>query len=87
MNHPVTPSYGRIRGTWRRRLFAAWIIASAAVAAYIGIAGPFAQFFANEARPFVALSLPALMFFMLVTGFAWLMALTTAPATHSQRTL
>lgn len=78
MNDSVTPTYRRIRGTWRRRLFAAWIVASAAVAAWIAIAGPFARFVAEDLRPFVALSLPAVMFFMLVTGFAWLMALTAS---------
>lgn len=71
------PSNQEIRGKWRRRLFWAWVVASAFVALYIGIAGPFASIF-GEGRSFVALALPALMFFMLATGLAWLILLVAS---------
>lgn len=68
------PSNREIRGRWRRRLFWAWVVASIFVAFYIGIAGPFASVF-GIGRSFFALALPALMFFMLATGLAWLVLL------------
>ena len=59
------------RHTALKWVFWAWVVASAAVAIYIGVTGPFALYFA-EVRPFVAYSVPALMFFMLATGVGWL---------------
>lgn len=65
------PSTGRMRGEWRRALFAAWIGASALIALYVGIAAPFASG-VGEGRSFVAMASPALMVFPLATGLGWL---------------
>jgi uncharacterized membrane protein YhaH (DUF805 family) len=82
-----TPSNRELRGAWRRRLFWAWVVASAAVAIYIGVAGPFTSYF-GEGRSYVALALPAVMFFMLATGFGWLVLLIAArPGPLQQRRL
>lgn len=56
---------------WRNRVFAAWVVASMIVALYIGVVGPFVTLF-GEGWPFVALALPALMFFMVAAGLGWL---------------
>ncbi len=69
-----TPSNKKLRGPWRRRLFWGWVAASAVVAVYVGIAGPFASYF-GEYRPAVAAAIPALMIFMLATGLGWLLLL------------
>jgi Na+-driven multidrug efflux pump len=69
-----TPSNRELRGVWRRRLFWGWVVASALVAAYVGIAGPITSHF-GEGQPFVAFAVPALMFFMLATGLGWLVLL------------
>lgn len=76
-----TPSNRALCGRWRRGLFWAWVAGSAVVAAYIGIAGPFAGYFAAavpEATPAVALALPALMIFMLATGLGWLVLMVAS---------
>lgn len=60
-----------LRGAWRRRVFWAWVAASAAIGAYIGLASPVVDNTGgNEAL--VALALPPLMFFMLASGAGWL---------------
>ena len=74
MKRPLTSD---LRGKWRRRLFWIWIVASGLVATYVGIAGPFASYF-TEGQRFVAVAVPALMFFMLATGFGWLVLLVFA---------
>jgi len=68
------------RHTVRKWVFAAWIVASAAVALYIGLAGPFAHYF-DGARPYIAYAVPALMFFFIASGLGWLalMALSKPP--------
>lgn len=71
------PSNRKMRGRWRRRLFVAWVVASACVGLYVGIAGPFATYF-GEGRPWVALATPALMIFMLATGVGWLVLLVAS---------
>lgn len=71
------PNTRELRGKWRRWLFWAWVAASAVVALYVGIAGPFADYF-REGQSFVALAVPALMFFMLATGLGWLVLLVTS---------
>lgn len=68
------PTNKELRGEWRRNLFWIWVVASAIVALYIGLAGPFTHYF-GEGKPFVALAVPALMFFMLATGLGWLVLL------------
>lgn len=74
------------RHTARKWVFWAWVAASALVAIYIGITGPFALYFA-DVRPFVAYSVPALMFFMLATGVGWMamMALSKPPRSSQER--
>lgn len=74
------PSRRDLRGPWRRGLFWAWVAASAAVALYVGLAGPFAHYL-GEGRSFVALAVPALMFFMLLSGFGWLVLFVLARPT------
>jgi anti-sigma-K factor RskA len=49
----TTPSNQALRGTWRRRLFWAWIVAAAAVAAYIALGGPITTY-VGEGKPLVA---------------------------------
>lgn len=68
------------RHTVRIWVFWAWVAASMAIALFAGIVGPFTHYF-DEAQPFVAYSVPALMFFMLATGIGWLalMALSKPP--------
>jgi hypothetical protein len=78
------PSNKALRGRWRHALFVSWIAASALVALYIGIAGPFAAYL-GEGRPFVALALPALMFFMLATGLGWLALLAASRPSERAR--
>jgi hypothetical protein len=73
----TTPSNQALRGKWRRRLFWAWIVAAAAVAAYIALGGPITTF-VGEGKPLVALALPALMLFMLASGLAWLVLLVAS---------
>ncbi len=72
-----TPTNKELRGPWRRNLFWLWVAASAAIALYIGIVGPFTHYF-GEGQPFVALAVPALMFFMLATGLGWLVLLVAS---------
>lgn len=74
-----------LRGRWRRRLFWAWVIASAAVGIYIGITGPIASYF-GDGREFVAYVVPALMFFMLATGLGWLVLLVSSRPRRRDRT-
>jgi uncharacterized membrane protein YhaH (DUF805 family) len=71
------PSNKDIRGSWRRALFWAWILASALVALYIGIAEPLDSYL-GRGSPTIALALPALMVFMLATGLGWLILLVTS---------
>lgn len=78
-----TPTNKELRGQWRRNLFWAWVVASAIVALYIGIVGPFTHYF-GEGQPFVALAVPALMFFMLATGLGWLVLLVFSRREHTQ---
>lgn len=66
-----------LRGRWRRRLFWAWVVAAAAVAAYLAVGGPIATTVGAGNLP-VALALPALMVFMLSTGIAWLVLLVAS---------
>lgn len=73
----AVPSNRFVRGRLRRWLFWAWVAVSAAVALYIGIAGPIAHYF-SEGRSYVALAVPALMFFMLATGLGWLVLMVLA---------
>jgi len=63
-----------VTGKLRRWLFWIWVGASFLVAIYIGIAAPFVTYF-GEGWSVVALALPALMFFMISTGLAWLLML------------
>ncbi len=71
------PTTRDVRGKWRRRLFWAWVCASALVALYIGIADPFGSII-GRGNPMIALALPALMVFLLATGLGWLVLLVTA---------
>lgn len=66
-----TPTNREMRGIWRRRLFRAWVLATALIAIYIGIGGPLANYF-GDGRAYFAIASTALMFFLLVTGFGWL---------------
>ncbi len=78
------PSHRTVRRSMRRWVFWAWVVASAAVAIYVGIAGPFAHYF-GEDRSYVALVVPALMIFMLATGLGWLVLMvTTRPRDKGQ---
>lgn len=75
-----------MRGSWRRVLFAGWVIASAIVGFYVGAAGFFAGHFAAGPE-IVALAVPGLMFFMLATGVGWLVLLVMSrrgPARQDQ---
>lgn len=73
----MQPSNKALRGRWRRRLFVAWIGVSIVISLYVAIVGPFVSYF-SEGRSFVALAVPAVMFFMLATGFGWLVLLATS---------
>lgn len=66
-----TPTNREMRTLWRRRLFRIWVLATAAVAIYIGFGGPLANYF-GDGRAYIAIASTALMFFLLVTGFGWL---------------
>jgi hypothetical protein len=66
-----------LRGSWRRRLFAAWVLVSAAAGIYIALAGPVASYL-GEGRDLVALVVPGLMVFFLATGLGWLVLLVTS---------
>ena len=72
-----TPSNEALRGRWRRRLFWAWVVGAAAVAAYLAVGGPIATAVGAGKLP-VALALPALMIFMLSTGITWLVLLVAS---------
>ncbi len=72
-----TPSNRQLRGRWRRGLFWAWVGVSLVVSVYVAIVGPFAHYF-GEGRSFVALVVPAVMVFMLVTGLGWLVLLVSS---------
>lgn len=63
-------------GGKRRKTFAAWVVASIIVTAYLLIAAPFAEAF-HEAHWLVAVAVPALMAFFLVTGLGWLIYLNS----------
>ncbi len=66
-----TPDRQTLRNPLRRRLFWIWVVASALVALYVGIGGPLAHYF-SEGRAYIAIASTALMFFLLLTGFGWL---------------
>lgn len=66
-----------LRGRWRRRLFWAWVVAAASVAAYLAVGGPIATTVGAGKLP-VALALSALLMFMLSTGIAWLVLLVAS---------
>jgi amino acid transporter len=66
-----SPSLDSMRGKWRIWVFWAWVAASALVALYLGLAGPFVTYFGEDYSA-VALAVPALMIFMLATGLGWL---------------
>ena len=77
-----TPTNREMRGIWRRRLFRAWVLATALIAIYIGIGGPLANYF-GDVRAYFAIASTALMFFLLVTGFGWLVFFVLAgPPRH-----
>lgn len=67
----------RATGPWRHWTFAVWVVATAAVATYIALAAPFAEYF-NEDFRYVALVVPPLSFILLATGLWWLIWLVTA---------
>lgn len=79
MAHDVRSATGRKR----RWVFVAWIAASIIVAIYLFAAAPFAEYF-HEAHWLIAVAVPALMFFFLLTGLGWLVYLTTAKRRDSQ---
>ncbi len=71
-----------LRIHWRRRLFRIWILATAAVAIYIGLGEPLTNYF-GDGRTYIAIASTALMFFLLVTGFGWLVLFVLAgPPRH-----
>jgi len=63
-------------GAKRRWTFVGWVVASILVTAYLLIAAPFAEMF-HEAHWLVAIAVPALMAFFLITGLGWLIYLNT----------
>lgn len=64
-------------GPWRHWTFAVWVVATAAIAAYIAIAAPFAEYFHQDFR-YVALIVPPVSFILLATGVWWLVWLVTS---------
>jgi hypothetical protein len=70
-------SVGSAVGPKRRSTFVAWVVASIVVTAYLLVAAPFAEYF-HEAHWAVAVALPALMAFFLITGLGWLLYLVSA---------
>ncbi|MEZ5667527.1 MAG: hypothetical protein R3F55_08875 [Alphaproteobacteria bacterium] len=82
----TTPSNRTLRGKWRRRLFVAWVAASAAIAAYVAFAAPLAAYF-GEGLAAVGIVVPALMVFMLATGLGWLVLLVTSDPDPARRRL
>jgi hypothetical protein len=72
-----TPTNRDMRQLWRRRLFRIWIAATAIIALYIGVGGPLATYF-GDGRAYFAIASTALMFFLLVTGFGWLILFVLA---------
>jgi NhaP-type Na+/H+ or K+/H+ antiporter len=74
-----------VRTRWRRRLFWGWVGVSLVVAVYVGVTAPFAEYF-GEGWPVVALVVPAVRVFMLVTGLGWL-ALLVASRPRQDRSL
>lgn len=68
------PDTRALRGKWRKLLFRSWVIVSVLVAAYACLVGPITHYL-GEGQDFVALSVPALMFFMLATGLCWIVLL------------
>lgn len=66
-----------IRGRWRQWLFRAWLGASFVISVYVGLAGPFTSY-ASDGRSLVALAVPAVMVFMLLTGLGWLVLLVVS---------
>lgn len=81
-----TPTNRDMRHPWRRRLFGTWIVATAVIALYIGIGGPLANYF-GDGRAYFAIASTALMFFLLVTGFGWLILFVLAgPPRHPRVT-
>jgi hypothetical protein len=76
-SHDTRGSAGRLRsarvarGRGRRWLFRGWVAATIAVAAYVGLAGPFAN--ADLiGDSYVAYLVPALMILLLGLSLAWL---------------
>lgn len=69
----------RATGPWRHWTFAVWVIATAAIAVYIAVAAPFAEYFHQDFR-YVALVVPAISFILLATGVWWLIWLVTSTA-------
>lgn len=57
--------------TGRRRLFWAWVGITAAIALYVGVAGPFVSYF-HEDMWLVAVVGPPLMIVLLSSGLGWL---------------
>lgn len=67
----------RAIGPWRHWTFAVWVIATVAIAAYVALAAPFAEYFGQDFQ-YVALVVPPLSFILLATGVWWLIWLVTS---------
>lgn len=79
-----TPETGRapdlnlaLRRKWLQRLFWLWIGGSAAVGAYLVLAGPLTPYTGLDPRH-VALALPVLMVLLLASGLTWLIMLVNS---------
>jgi uncharacterized membrane protein YhaH (DUF805 family) len=70
--------------TGRRRLFWVWVVLTAVIALYVGIAGPFASYF-HEDMWLIAIVGPPLMIILLSTGLAWLAWWVFGTRRHDRR--
>lgn len=70
--------------TGRRRVFWLWVVLTALVALYVGIAGPFASYF-HEDMWLVAIVGPPLMIILLSSGLAWLVWWVFGTRKHDRR--
>jgi hypothetical protein len=67
----------------RRPMFWIWVAITIVVAGYIGVAAPFAAFFAAD-KAWVAAIVPPVMILLLGIGLAWLLFFVMAPGRKPQ---